>query len=129
MKIRIKLSLRHIPSSSVAIAMPKVPKTTSLCNILAASVEPIAHCQNLASLSLFYRHYFGRCSSELAQLVPLFFSRRRSTGCSDRLYDFSGIIPRCYKDVYINSFLPRTGRLGNFLPIECFPLTYDLYEV
>ena len=96
---------------------------------LAASLEPLAHRQNVASLSLLYRYYFGRCSSELAQLVPLFFSRRRSTGCSDRLYDFSGIIPRCYKDVYINSFLPRTGRLGNFLPIECFPLTYDLYEV
>ena len=25
----------------------------------------MAHCQNLASLSLFCRHYFGRCSSEL----------------------------------------------------------------
>ena len=27
-----------------------------------------------ASLSLFYRYYFGGCSSELAQLVPLPFS-------------------------------------------------------
>ena len=32
----------------------------------AASLEPMAHCQNLASLSLFYGYYFGRCSSELA---------------------------------------------------------------
>ena len=40
---------------------------------LAASIEPLAHCQNVASLSLFYRYYFGRCSSELAQLVPLPF--------------------------------------------------------
>ena len=24
--------------------------------------------------SLFYRYYFGRCSSELAQLVPLLYS-------------------------------------------------------
>ena len=126
MKIRIKLSLRHIPSFSVAIAMPKVPKTISVCNILAASVEPIAHCQNLASLSLFYRHYFGRCSSELAQLVPLFFSRGRSTRYSDRLHDFSVTIARCYKDVYVNSFFPCTVRLCNSLPIECFPLTYYL---
>ena len=43
---------------------------------LTASLESLAHCQNVASLSLFYRYYFGRCSSELAQLVPLpFFSR------------------------------------------------------
>ena len=57
---------------------------------LAASLEPLAHCRNVASLSLFYRYYFGRCSSELAQLVPLPYSR-------GRLHDFSVTIPRCYK--------------------------------
>ena len=41
---------------------------------LAASLEPLVHRQNVASLSLFYRYYFGRCSSELAQLVPLPYS-------------------------------------------------------
>ena len=35
-------------------------------------------------------------------------------------------IPRCYKDVYVNSFFPRTAMLWNSLPIECFPLTYNL---
>ena len=60
---------------------------------LAASLEPLAHCRNVASLSLFYRYYFGRCSSELAQLVPLPFSWGRSTCYSDRLHDFSVIIP------------------------------------
>ena len=54
--------------------------------------------------SLFYRYYFGRCSSQMAQLVPLPFSRRRSTCYSDGLHDFSVTIPRCYKDVYVNSF-------------------------
>ena len=38
---------------------------------LAASFEPLAHHQNLAALSFFYWYYFGRCSSELAELVPL----------------------------------------------------------
>ena len=46
---------------------------------LAASLEPLAHCQNVASLSLFYRYYFERYSSKLAQLVPLPFSREKST--------------------------------------------------
>ena len=88
---------------------------------LAASLEPLAHCRNVASLSLFYRYYFGRCSSELVQLVPLPYSRGRSTRYSDRLHDFSVTIPRCYKDVYVHSFFPRTAKLWN-LPIECFPL-------
>ena len=89
---------------------------------LAASLEPLAHRRNVASLSLFYRYYFSRCSSEL---VPLPYSRGKSTRYSDRLHDFSVTIPRCYKDVYVNSFFPRTARLWNYLPIECFPLTYD----
>ena len=93
---------------------------------LAASVKPLAHCRNVASLSHFYRYYFGRCSSELAQLVPLRFSRERSSHYSDRLHDFFVTIPRCYKDVYINSFFPCTAKLLNSLPIECFLLTYDL---
>ena len=93
---------------------------------LTASLEPLAHRQNVASLSLFYWYYFGRCSLELAELVPLPFSRGRSTHYSDRLHDFSVTIPRCYKDVYVNSFFPRMAKLWDFLPIECFPLTYDL---
>ena len=38
---------------------------------LAASLEPLAHRRNVTSLRLFNRYYFGRCSSELVQLVPL----------------------------------------------------------
>ena len=92
---------------------------------LAASLELLAHHRNAVSLSLFYRYYFGRCSAELAELVPLSYSQGRSTRYSDRLHNFSVTIPRCYKDAYINSFFPRTARLWNSLPIECFPLTYD----
>ena len=93
---------------------------------LATSLKPLAHHQNVASLSLFYRYYSGRCSSELAQLVPVPFSQGRSTRHSDRSHYFSITIPGSYKDVYINSFFPRTARLWKSLPIECFPLTYGL---
>ena len=86
---------------------------------LAASLEALAHRRNMASL--FYRFYFGRWSSGLAQLVLLPFSRGRSTR-SDRLHDFSVTIPS-YKNVYVNSFFPRTAILWNSLPIGCFPLT------
>ena len=62
---------------------------------LAVSLEPLAQGQNVTSLSLFYRYYCGRCSSQLAQLASLPFSRERSTHYSDRLHDFSITIPRC----------------------------------
>ena len=61
---------------------------------LAASLEPLAHCRNVTRLSIFYRYYFGKCSSELAQLVPLLYTQG-STRYSDRLHDFSVTIPRC----------------------------------
>ena len=81
---------------------------------LSASLEPLPHRRNVASLSLLYRYYFSKCLSELAELVLLPYSRGRSTRYCDRLYDFSVTIPRCYKDVYVNSFFPRTG---NSLPM------------
>ena len=93
---------------------------------LATSLEPLAHFQNVGSISLFCRYYYCRCSSELAQLVPLRYSGGRSTSCSDRLYDFCVIIRRCYKYVYVNSFFRHMARLLNSLSIEYFPLIYDL---
>ena len=98
---------------------------------LAASLQHLAHQWNVTSLnpyspnvtvfrgyrnvtlgeyglSPFYRHYFGRCSSELAELVPLPYSWGRPTRYSDRFHDFSVTITRCYKDAYVNSFLPCT---------------------
>ena len=46
---------------------------------LATSLEPLVHCQNVGSLRLFYRYYFGRCSIELPQLVLHPHSQGRST--------------------------------------------------
>ena len=95
----------------------------AVCLSLTASLAPMAHCWNVASLSLFYRCYFGRCSTVLAQLVPLpCFYGRFSRYCLVFLSPFLNN----YKDVYVNSFFPCIVRLRNSIPIECLPLTYDL---
>ena len=85
---------------------------------LAASLKPLAHLQNIVSFSFFYRYYFGRYSFELAQLVLLLYSQGRSTCCSIRQHGFSVTIPRCYKDVYSNSFFPCMVRLLKSLPMD-----------
>ena len=46
---------------------------------LAASLKQLVHHWNMASLSLFHKHYFGRCLSEMIELVPLPYSPGRST--------------------------------------------------
>ena len=80
---------------------------------LAGSLEPLAHHHNVSILSLFFRYYFDRFSSELAQLVPLPYSQRRSTHYTKRLHHFSVTIHRCYKDAYVISFFHRTAKLWN----------------
>ena len=64
--------------------------------------------------------------TKLAQLVPLLYCRGRPTHYPDGLHDFSVTIPRCCKNVHVNSFFPCTVRRSNIGPIECFHLTYDL---
>ena len=78
---------------------------------LAAFLKPLASCRNVASLSLFCSYYFGRCLSELAQLFPLSYSCVKSVWYSDRMHGFSVTIPRCYKNVCVNSFLLHASRL------------------
>ena len=82
--------------------------------------------QLIVEMCKSFRYFFGRCSSELVELVPLAYFRWRSTYYSNRLHNFSVTIPRCFKDVYVNNFFPRTFRLWNSLPAECFPLNSDL---
>ena len=55
---------------------------------LAASLELLAHCGNVSSLSIYYRYYFGRCSSEVVWLVRIPYSQGRSTCYCYRLLDF-----------------------------------------
>ena len=90
---------------------------------LTVCLEPLVHRQNVSSLSIFYRCYCCRCSSELAKLVPIPYPHERSTCYFDRLHDFSFTISISYKDVYLNSFFPHSVWLWSSLPIEYSPLT------
>ena len=89
-------------------------------------IEHLVHRRNEASLNLFYRYCFGRCSSELADLVPpLPNSGWASSRVFNILQDFSITVPRCYGDV-CEQILSSQARLCNSLPAEYFSLAYDL---
>ena len=92
---------------------------------IPASLESLAHRQNVTSLNLFYKYYSGRCSSELAELVPLLFSRRISTRCSDRSHDFYFTLRKCYKDAYINMEF-SVYRMLSFKPMISMALCLEL---
>ena len=61
----------------------------------------ISYKNRYAGLLVFHllplcRYCFGRCSSELVELVPLPYYQGRSTSYSDRLHDFFVTIPKYY---------------------------------
>ena len=90
---------------------------------LAVSLEPLAHHRNVVSLSLFYRYYFGRCSLELAQLVPLSFSRGGLLIIlMDSMIFLSPFLNVTRVSMSTVSFLAQLDSL----PKECCPSTYDL---
>ena len=66
------------------------------------------------------------CSPDLVKFSPGSYSRSRHDHYFDQFHYFSFIIPRCHKDVSVNSFFPLTAKFWNSLPGECFPLTYNL---
>ena len=70
-------------------------KTVDLTTKFTASLEHLAHRQNVASLGLLNRNYFVICPSDLAEMVPLPHSRGRSIRYSNKLNDFSFTIPTC----------------------------------
>ena len=86
----------------------------------------MAHRQNVASLNLFYRYYFGRCSSKVAKMVPFPYSHGRSICYCNSYHHFLVAIPRFYKDFYINNLFLHTARLWNFLSVDWPLLTYNL---
>ena len=91
------------------------------CKTVNHSFETLLHYLNVATLSLFCRDCFGRCSSELAELFPLPYLSGRSTPYSNRLHDFSVTILGWFNDVSFRSCFPCTAKTWNSLPAECFP--------
>ena len=81
---------------------------------------------NIASLSLFYRYQFGRCSSKLAELVPLTYSLTYPLVTLIRCMIFLLLFIDAVKMlISAVSFLAQLVS-GIFLSDEFFPLNYDL---
>ena len=132
LRLRLLCIFINLPSTHVwnTVVKPELVPIVAICRTvcpsLAASLEPLADCRNVASLSLFYMYYFGDVLLNWLNWFHFLFFWGRPTCYSDRLHNFSVTIPRCCKDIYINSFFPGYARLWNFLLIECFRSTYKL---
>ena len=90
---------------------------------LSAGLQVLSH-----SLSLFYKYYYGKCNSELADLVPHkgVTVIVRSTGFSKKMLHHTVNSPMCRTKFYQPSFSFSLAALWNSPTNECFPPDYDL---
>ena len=93
---------------------------------LVSSLEPLSLRRSVASLSLFYRYYNGRCSKGLSLVVPPNRTFGRTTRFSAHSHPYTVSVPNTNTWRCSSSFFPRTALLWNSLPVSCFPATYNL---
>jgi hypothetical protein len=89
-------------------------------------LQSLSHRRSVASLSLFYRYFHGKCSAGLVDLVPPIRAFRRETRFSSLSHPYTVIVPKCRTECYAKSFFPRVALLWNSLARSCFPPMYDL---
>ena len=92
----------------------------------SSDLQALSHRRDVASLNLFYKYYYGKCSSELVDLIPLKRFSVRSTHFSEQVHRHTVNSLLCRTTFYQSSFFPRTAALWNSLTNECFPPDYDL---
>ena len=93
---------------------------------LTSSIPSLSLRRDVASLSLFYRYYFGRCSDELTTCVPPPKVWRRGTRLAASSHAYCVDVGNQRIDRYTTSFFPSTSNLWNSLPPNVFPASYNL---
>ena len=90
------------------------------------TLQPLSQRRDVASLSLFYRYFFGRCSDSLHSSMFPNFVASRSTRRVNSLHSLCVQVPRSRTVSRSSDFFVRTANQWNSLPSLCFPDRYDL---
>ena len=71
-------------------------------------------------------YFHGHCPDDLKELTHSLKTFSRTTRLSFAAHPLTIEIPNFHKTLYSSSFFPRTARLWNSLPSDCFPSDCDL---
>ena len=93
---------------------------------VTSSLDSLSLRRKVASLSLFYRYYFGRCSDELAGCIPPPLARPRNTRQAASMNGYAVEICNPRVGRYSDCFFYSTSLLWNSLPNSVFPSSYNL---
>ena len=93
---------------------------------LTSTLDPLSLRRKVASLSLFYRYYFGHCSDELAACIPPPMARPRSTRQATFAHNYCVELSNARINRFSDGFFPSTSHLWNSLPSAVFPASFNL---
>ena len=93
---------------------------------MGSTLQLLSHRSSVATLSLFYRYFHGKCSDGFSNLVPPVWVFGRKTQFAISAHPCTIADLRCRMKGSADSFIPRAVSLWNSLPVTCFPLLYDL---
>ena len=94
---------------------------------VASSITSLGHRRKISCIVLFYKYYFGNCSSGLSDLIPppqVFASNTRLSG---RSHAFT-VATMSHRTTHYrkNSFFTCTARFWNDLPTNIFPECFNI---
>jgi len=97
---------------------------------ITSSLPTLKHRRSVGDLCLFYRYYFGRCSTQIAGCVPppLLLSVNRRSRLTDSSHKYAVAISTSRSSLGQMSFFSRVGKLWNSLPPSVFPAEYNLQQ-
>ena len=90
------------------------------------TLDPLSLRRKVASLSLFYRYYFGHCFDELAACIPPPMARPRSTRQATFAHNYCVELSNARINRLSDGFFPSTSHLWNSLPSAVFPASFNL---
>ena len=93
---------------------------------LTSTLDPLSLRRKVASLSLFYRYYFGHCSDELATCIPPPMAQPRSTRQATFAHNYCVELSNARINRFSDGFFPSTSHLWNSLPSSVFPASFNL---
>nr|CAI5828957.1 unnamed protein product [Callosobruchus analis] len=96
---------------------------------LTKDLHSLEHRRRVAGLSLFYRFYHGRCSSELSQIITPKAVRTRNTREVLHAHPYQVEVPTPRTSLLQHSFFWKTLTLWNELPGSLFPDGYNLQRL
>ena len=93
---------------------------------LTSTLDPLSLRRKVASLSLFYRYWFGHCSDELAACIPPPMARPRSTRKATFAHNYCVELSNARINWFSDCFFPLLPAFGTLSLLLYFwlPLTF-----